>query len=309
MEKKIYIGAAYYPEMWPKEEIEKDIARCREAGVNVLRIGEFAWGKMEPREGEFHLDWLKEVVDRLYGAGIATVMCTPSATPPRWLLNKYPETRMVMHDLIRADVSSRCHTCKTSSVMREKNRAIVTKLAQMFVHHPGVIGWQIDNEIFPYSGGCYCENCKNAFRSYLKAKFRTIDALNEAWGMARWSLTYDGFEDIQPPYPRQWRHPSLIKAWHDFQCAQIKSYVDEQADVLHAFGCTNVGTDMMANNALSYDAVNEKLDVVQFNHYNPAKDLPDTAFSYDFLRCVKDKPFSVMETQANWIGREEAVCC
>ena len=308
MEKKIYIGAAYYPEMWPKEEIEKDIARCREAGVNVLRIGEFAWGKMEPREGEFHLDWLKEVVDRLYGAGIATVMCTPSATPPRWLLNKYPETRMVMHDLIRADVSSRCHTCKTSSVMREKNRAIVTKLAQMFVHHPGVIGWQIDNEIFPYSGGCYCENCKNAFRGYLKTKFKTIDALNEAWGMARWSLTHDGFEDIQPPYPRQWRHPSLIKAWHDFQCAQIKSYVEEQADVLHAFGCTNVGTDMMANNALSYDAVNEKLDVVQFNHYNPAKDLPDTAFSYDFLRCVKDKPFWVMETQANWNGSEYADC-
>lgn len=126
--------------------------------------------------------------------------------------------------------------------------------------------------------------------------------------MARWSLTYDGFEDIQPPYPRQWRHPSLIKAWHDFQCAQIKSYVDEQADVLHAFGCTNVGTDMMANNALSYDAVNEKLDVVQFNHYNPAKDLPDTAFSYDFLRCVKDKPFWVMETQANWNGSEYADC-
>ena len=308
MEKKIYIGAAYYPEMWPEEEIEKDIARCREAGVNVLRIGEFAWGKMEPREGEFHLDWLKKVVDRLYGAGIATVMCTPSATPPRWLLNKYPETRMVMHDLIRADVSSRCHTCKTSPVMREKNRTIVTKLAEMFAHHPGVIGWQIDNEIFPYSGGCYCENCIKAFRGYLKTKFKTIDALNEAWGMVRWSLTYDGFEDIQPPYPRQWRHPSLKKAWHDFQCAQIKSYVDEQADVLHAFGCTNVGTDMMANNALSYYAVNEKLDVVQFNHYNPAKDLPTTAFSYDFLRCVKDKPFWVVETQANWNGSEYADC-
>ena len=192
--------------------------------------------------------------------------------------------------------------------MREKNRMIVTKLAQAFARHPGVIGWQIDNEIFPYSGGCYCENCKKAFRGYLKEKFKTIGALNEAWGMARWSLTYDSFEDIQPPYPRQWRHPSLRKAWHDFQCAQIKSYVEEQADILHSFGCTNVGTDMMATNALPYYALNEKLDVVQFNHYNPAKDLPETAFSYDFLRCVKDKPFWVVETQANWNGSEYADC-
>ena len=149
MRGRIYLGAAYYPEMWSEDEIEKDIERCRQLGVNTLRVGEFAWGKMEPREGEFCFGWLKNVVDRLYAAGIYTVMCTPTATPPRWLLKKYPETRMVMHDLIRADVSSRCHTCKTSPVMREKNRVIVTKMAEVFAGHPGIVGWQNDNEIHP----------------------------------------------------------------------------------------------------------------------------------------------------------------
>ena len=306
MKKQFYIGAAYYPELWEKEEIGRDIARCKEAGVNVLRIGEFSWSELEPREGEYRLDWLKEVVDTLHKNGISTVLCTPSATPPRWLMTKYPETRMVMHDLIRADVSSRCHTCKTSPVMREKNRAIVTRLAEAFAHHPGVIGWQIDNEIFPYTAGCYCENCKAAFRKWLKEKFGTISALNRAWGMARWSLTYDDFADIEPPYPRQWRHPSLKKAWHDFQCAQIKSYVEEQADILHAFGCRNVGTNMMTTNALSYYALNEKLDVAQLNHYESAENLSGTVFSYDFVRCVKDKAFWIMETQANWNGSEYA---
>lgn len=308
MRGRIYLGSAYYPEMWSEDEIEKDIERCRQLGVNTLRVGEFAWGKMEPREGEFCFGWLKNVVDRLYAAGIYTVMCTPTATPPRWLLKKYPETRMVMHDLIRADVSSRCHTCKTSPVMREKNRVIVTKMAEVFAGHPGIVGWQIDNEIYPYSEGCYCEKCRAAFRSFLKEKFGSVDALNEAWGMTRWSLTYDSFDDVDPPYPRQWRHPSLRKAWHDFQCAQIKSYVEEQADILHRFGCGNVGTDMMAQNYLSYYAVNEKLDVVQFNHYNPAQDLPNTAFSYDFLRCVKDRPFWVAETQVGWNGSNFADC-
>ena len=142
---KIYLGAAYYPELWEKEEIEKDVARCKEVGVNCLRIGEFAWGKMEPEEGKVDLSWLVRAVDRLYENGIFTVLCTPTATPPRWMLNKYPEMRMIMHDLVRADVSSRCHVCKTSPVAREKNRLIVTELAKTFAGHKGVVGWQIDN--------------------------------------------------------------------------------------------------------------------------------------------------------------------
>jgi len=82
---KPYIGAAYYPELWDEEELEKDIERCNRLGINTLRIGEFAWGKMEPREGEFQLDWLERVVDRLHESGIAVVLCTPTCTPPRWM--------------------------------------------------------------------------------------------------------------------------------------------------------------------------------------------------------------------------------
>jgi len=304
----LFLGAAYYPEMWNENEVDKDIARCKALGINTLRMGEFAWGKMEPKEGEFDFSWLLRVVDQLYGAQVYTVMCTPTATPPRWLLNKYPETRMVLYDLKRADVSSRCHTCKTSPVMREKNRVITTQMAKVFSHHPGIIGWQLDNEIYPYSEGCYCEQCKAAFRGYLKARFGTTEKLNKAWGMTRWSLSYDSFEDVQPPYPGQWRHPSLRKAWRDFHYSQIKSYLEEQADILHQYGCKNVGTDMMQHNSMSYYQINGKLDVVQYNHYNPAGELGDTAFGYDFLRCVKDKPFWVTETQVGWNGSEFADC-
>lgn len=301
-----YIGAAYYPELWDESEVEKDVARCKELGINTLRVGEFAWSTMEPEEGRFNFDFFLRVIDKMYKNGIYTVMCTPTCTPPRWLLNKYPETRIVTQALMRADVSSRCHTCKTSAVMREKNRIIVTEAAKAFSRHKGIIGWQIDNEIFPYNEGCFCENCKNAFRGYLKHRYGSIENLNKKWGMARWSLEYADFKDVEPPYSNQWRHPSLRKAWWDFQCAQIKSYVEEQAEILHAYGCKNVGTDMMQNNYLSYYDLNEKLDVVQFNHYNAAGELADTAYSYDFLRCVKDKPFWVTETQVGWNGSEFA---
>ncbi len=303
---KIYIGAAYYPELWDESEVEKDVKRCKELGINCLRIGEFAWGKMEPREGEYSFDWLIKVVDVLHENAISTVMCTPTCTPPRWMLNKYPDMRRVMGDLKKSDVSSRCHICKSSKTAREKNAKIVTEMAKAFSKHSGIIGWQIDNELFPYGDGCYCESCKQGFRSYLKEKYGSTEKLNKAWGMARWSLEYDTFDAVEPPYPAQWRHPSLRKAWWDYQCGLIKSFTDEQADILHRYGCKNVGTDMMSNNFLSYYDVNEKLDVVQYNHYEPCARIPQTAFSYDFLRCVKDKPFWVTETQVGWNGSEFA---
>lgn len=303
---KIYLGAAYYPEMWNENELDKDIERCKELNINTLRIGEFAWGKMEPKEGQFDFIWLKKVVDKLYENDIYTILCTPTATPPRWLLNKYEETRMVMHDLIRANVSSRCHTCKTSIKMREKNRIIVTEMAKLFGEHKGIIGWQIDNEIFPYSGGCFCENCKKAFRTYLKDKYSTIEKLNNEWGMVRWSLCYNSFDDVEPPYLKQWKHPSLRTEWHRFQCKQIYSYINEQADILHKYIKKPIGTNLMQHDLLDYYEVNEKLDVMQYNHYDKSIDLPLTGFDFDFIRPIKQRPFWILETQVGWNGSEFA---
>lgn len=303
---KIYIGAAHYPELWDESEVDRDILRCKDLGINALRVGEFAWSKMEPREGVFNFVWLENIVDKLYENGIYTVMCTPTCTPPRWMLNKYSQTRRVDSRSKRVEVSSRCHTCKTSPVMREKNRLIVEEMAKTFAGKAGIIGWQIDNEIFPYDDGCYCDDCKRAFREYLKDRYVSIETLNKSWGMYRWSLDYSTFDEIEPPYPDEWRHPSLRKAWWNFQCRQINEYIDEQAEILHRYGYKNVGTDMMPFDSLDYIRTNEKLDTVMFNHYDSADELIDTSFTYDFARCVKDKPFWITETQTGWNGSEFA---
>ena len=309
--KKIYVGAAYYPEMWEESEVDRDIVRMKEAGVNVVRVAEFAWGKMEPEEGKFDFGWLERVVDKLYKAGIDVIMCTPTCTPPRWMLDKYPETRSigaypetrgVFGDGKHVEVFSRCHPCKTSPVMREKNRIIVTELAKAFGKHPGVIGWQIDNEIFPYNEGCYCPLCRSGFRAYLKEKYGTPENLNAKWGMQRWSLEYKSFDDVLPPVRGRWEHPSLQTEWTRFHCKNIVSYVNEQAEILHKYTSVPVGTDMMATNLLSYADMNEQLDVAQFNHYEPAAELARITFCYDFLRTIKDKSFWVTETQVGWNG-------
>ncbi len=304
--KKLYIGAAYYPELWNEEELQKDIVRMKETGVNCMRIGEFAWSKMERREGEFDFSIFEKVVDTLYENGISTVMCTPTCTPPRWLFEKYPEALQVGFDGKKQEVFARCHVCKTSVKAREKNRLIVAEMAKRFGKRKGVIGWQIDNELYPYAEGCFCENCQSRFRRYLQEKYGTVENLNKKWGMYRWSLDYDSFEQVIAPrpggWPFRWQHPSLRVEWFRFQCENIVSFLEEQAAEIRKYSDLPIGTDMMTGNEFGYYKTNENLDVAQCNHYDTAGRLPQTAFLYDFLRTVKDKPFWITETQAGWNG-------
>ena len=300
-----YIGAAYYPELWDKSEIDKDIKLMKEYGMNCMRVGEFAWSNMEPREGEYNFDLFKYTVDKLYENGIYTIMCTPSCTPPRWVFQKYPDAmRVKSKDYIeyREEVHARVHTCKSHKGMRELNAKIAREMAKAFANHPGIIGWQIDNEVHPYDHGCYCEKCKQGFRDYLQRKYGTTEALNKAWGAYRWSLDYNSFDEIEPPVLHAWENPSHQVEWVEFNQEIICSYVHEQADAIREFSDAPIGTDMMVDNYLSYNKMNKKLDIVQHNHYHTVDNLYRSIFNFDFYRPLKERPFWVTETLLGWNG-------
>ena len=218
---KLMHGAAYYPEVWPEEFIQDDIQKMKAVGLNTMRIGEFAWSRMEPKEGEFDFSWLIHVMDRLYAAGIDVVLCTPSATPPQWLTNRYPEVLQMRANGTRMQHGARKHTCHTSPVFREKCAIITEELCKATKGHPAVVGWQLDNEPYPYGNGCFCPLCTAKFRGHLERKFGTIDALNAAWDMTRWSLTYESFDTIAAPGNDQWHHPSLQYEWIRFMSDTI----------------------------------------------------------------------------------------
>lgn len=299
-----YFGAAYYPEDWDESEIDYDISMMKRAGVNAVRIAEFAWHKMEPEPGRFEFGWLHRVINRLYEAGIAVILGTPTATPPRWLSKLYPDVMQVDANDKPVMHGGRRHCCPNNPDYRRYSARIVERMAQEFGDSPAVIGWQIDNEIYNHGEGCFCRDCLGGFAEYLRAKYQTIDNLNRRWNLELFSQAYDSFEDIPAPR-RAWHNPHLRLEWLSFQNDSHIDFVHMQAEILHRYTKAPVGTDTMPFNGMDYRRLNSKLDVVQFNHYNDTTNLGNTALWFDYLRGMCPHPFWNTETQTCWNGSTE----
>ncbi|NLG49031.1 MAG: beta-galactosidase [Chloroflexi bacterium] len=298
-----WLGAAYYPEDWPEELQPEDIRLMQEMGLNVMRVGEFAWSRMEPREGEYDFGWLHRVVERLHAAGIATVLCTPSATPPAWLTAKHPDMLVLRSDGQRQQHGARRHCCSNNPAYREATARIVKQLAREFAGKPGVIGWQLDNEIHRQERGCFCPVCEAKFRARLQARFETVEEMNRTWGLGLWSMDYTSFDEVPAPRAHVFHHPSLTAEWLHFQSDSNAEFLDMQADLLRAGGVdVPIGTDMMPTNGQHYPHTNRQMDVVQYNHYDDDSHLWAAVFWMDYIRNLKPRPFWNTETSTCWNG-------
>jgi beta-galactosidase len=196
-------GVAYYPEHDRPEHLAQDVERLLAAKVNVVRMAEFAWDRMEPREGTFDFSFFDEHLARLGQAGIKTILCTPTATPPAWLTHRYPEVLQVDANGRVMPHGSRQHASLASPRYREFSRRITRAMGEHYARNPHVIGWQTDNEIYCHFSEDYSPAAQQAFREFLQEKYRDIAALNDAWGTSFWSQSYTSFAEILPPYPQR----------------------------------------------------------------------------------------------------------
>jgi beta-galactosidase len=197
---RFWFGAPYYPEHWDRETREKDPERMAAAGFNIVRMAEFAWDLMEPKEGKYDFSFFDEIIVRLGEKGIKTILCTPTAAPPRWFTLKYPGTRRVNDNGVTMQHGSRQHCCHSNPVFRKHSRLITKAMAGHFRYNHYVSGWQTDNEINCHFSECHCGSCQQKFRKFLKWKYQgDIAILNKAWGNAFWALTYSSFDEIETP--------------------------------------------------------------------------------------------------------------
>jgi beta-galactosidase len=300
---RLHLGAAYYPEHWPEDRWSEDIRLMRMAGLTVARLGEFAWSTMEPTAGEFHFEWLDRAIAKLAAAGIASVLGTPTAAPPAWLVQQHPDLLAVDESSHRVQFGNRCHYCVNSPEFHDATRRIVGAMAEHFGSNPSILGWQIDNE---FNRVCYCERCQRLFQQFLVRKFGSLEALNEHWSTRYWSQTYSAWEQI--PIPVGPHNPGLMLEFKHFITESYRLYQRLQIDLIRPHLAPNI---WITHNFMGwYDGydhydISADLDIVSWDWYLPTghHDYLTSGATHDLTRGFKRRNFWLIETQpgnVNW---------
>lgn len=309
----ITIGMDYYPEQWDESLWKDDVRRMAALGVKVVRIGEFAWSRLEPEEGVFKFDWLDRIIKMIADSGMKVILGTPTNCAPLWLYERYPETMQCERDGRRTWTGIRGHRCMTSHVFRKYAGEIIGKLAQRYAGKPEIFAWQIDNEV--ESNHCTCPECAESFRHFLQKKYGTVEALNRAWGNMVWSGEISEWKQVKPfvtsPNNRpDWYNPAYMLDYERFCSWSTADYVRFQADSIREADPDAVITtnSCFSMNFQDFREEFRSLDIASYDNY-PAAVVPDdpeefysNAFVLDMVRSFKKKNFWIMEQLGGPMG-------
>ena len=308
--KRILYGGDYNPNQWSKEVWKEDMRIFKDAHINTATINVFSWAKIQPSEHEYYFDELDEIVDMLSKENYDIVFATSTAALPGWMVRKYPEVMFADYEGRRHKFGMRHNACPNSLVFKHYARELAHKLAERYADNPHVTCWHISNE---YGGECFCENCQKAFRVWLKDKYKTIDALNEAWNMEFWGHTVYDWDDVVAPNALGDGIGTEKTAFAGISIDYRRFYSDSQLECFKmerdairsvkpdAFITTNL---MGTFNGLDYFKWAKEMDVVSWDNY-PAYDTPwsSIAMTHDLMRGLKDEPFMLMEQTPRCVRR------
>ncbi|OCT12958.1 hypothetical protein A8709_21795 [Paenibacillus pectinilyticus] len=317
----MYFGVDYYPEHWPEERWTLDARMMREAGMNIVRLAEFAWVKMEPELGVYDFSWLDRAIEVLASEGIQIILGTPTAAAPKWLMDLHPDMYPVDVYGLKKGFGTRRHYCPNHAVYIEHSKRIARKMAEHYADNPHVVAWQVDNE---FGGPCYCQSDLREFRKWLNRKYDTIEALNREWGTIFWSQTYRHFDEIDlPAYsssdgfsqnagagdlstPHN-HNPGMLLDYHRFFTDATVAYQKAQIDEIRAYTALPITHNLMGHASdLDYFKLGKDLDFICWDNYPNnmwGKASPSSAsMAHDLMRGIKEQNFWMMEQQSGPCG-------
>jgi beta-galactosidase len=301
----LLLGTAWYPEQWPESRWETDLHLMEAAGIHFVRITEFAWSRMEPVEGQYDFEWLDRAISAAAKHHIVVVLGTPTATPPAWLTQKYPDTLQIDANGKRLTHGNRAHGSPSSPRYLEFCRQIAAKMGERYGKNPNVVGWQIDNE-YGYASISYDDGTLKEFQDWIAAKYKTIDNLNARWTTQYWSEVYDSWREI--PIPIGGHNPGLRLDWKRFVTHVWVNYQQNQIDALRKY---IEPRQFITGNLMGFWSGVDNYDItkpltiaawddyVGSGHVDPAMN----GMTHDLTRGFLDRNYWVMETQpgaVNW---------
>jgi beta-galactosidase len=312
------LGVAYYPEHWPRARWERDADLMTAAGLEVVRIAEFAWARLEPSQGRFELDWLDDAIGVLAGRGLEVILGTPTAAPPIWLVERHPEILPIHPGGRRHGFGHRRHYCPNQPAFHAAADAIVRALGERYGSDTRIVAWQIDNEL---GGRCVCERCVACFRDWLRERYGSIANLNESWGTIFWSQTYTDWSQIEAPdvtpasqpdgFRPQAPSPSLALDYRRFMSNSYVAFLQRQVGALRSVARPEqeITHNLMGFKfpEIDYHALAAEVDVVSWDNYpvlDPSARWSSPALAADTMRGLKRAPVWVLEQQVGPIGWE-----
>ncbi|MFF1879608.1 beta-galactosidase [Leifsonia sp. NPDC058230] len=314
---RIAFGADYNPEQWPREVWEEDVRLMKEAGVNLVSIGIFSWALLEPKEGVFDFGWLDDVFELLTDAGIAIDLGTPTASPPAWFWQGYPQARPVTRSGVPLGFGSRGMASPSSPDYARAATRITTELARRYGRHPGLRLWHVHNEYGAPISECYSDDSVRAFRVWLAARYGSLDALNAAWGTAFWGQHYGEWDEIDAPRQTATAiNPAQRLDFARFSDHALRECFRRERDILHELSPgIPVTTNFMASScpAVDYWRWAREVDIVSNDHYLTAERSDRhimLAMDADLARSLAGgEPWLLMEhstSAVNWQPRNLA---
>ena len=309
--REFFYGSPYYPEHWDAAMRADDPALFRAAGWNVIRMAEFAWDVIEPREGVFDFTLFDETIARMAKVGIRTILCTPTAAPPRWLTRNHPEVLRVDQNGVRQEHGSRQHASHFSPLFRDYSRKITRAMSAHFCDNPNVIGWQTDNEFHCHFREDYSPAAQTAWAQWLHARFAgDINALNRIWGTAFWAQAYECFEDVVLPFDQRptWKNPAHALDYQRFLSDGVATFQRDQVEILRATNAAWFVTHNGCFSSIDYrGSFTRDLDFLGFDSYplftpDPLERAANHAAVLDYVRAYSGH-FLILEHQSGAGGQ------
>jgi beta-galactosidase len=300
-----HVGADFYPEHWPRERWDDYARWMNEAGFDVVRMAEFAWAFMEPEEGRFDFSLFDEALAVLHRHGIKAILGTPTAVMPAWVKDKYPECMQMEANGQRTVWGMRKNNCFTAGTYRLLSERVTRAMAEHFRDTPNLIAWQTDNE---FTGNtCRCPTCQSEFRVWLRHRYGTVEALNQAWGTRFWGHLYSQWHEIGVPADIGSHNPAHCLDWQRFGTWLMVRFQRDQIRILREVCPRHIITHnlMGLHQELDYWQFAADLDVVSWDNYptfcKPA--IPyEASMAADLMRGLKRKNFWIMEQSAGPLG-------